>query len=74
MTTQAKTSAAVDTIERHLSPKELAERHGVPVSTVYHWRTYNKGPRALRVGKHLRYRIEDVLAWEESQLDPRESA
>lgn len=56
--------------ERHLSPQELAERYGLPVQTLYGWRVKHKGPRAMRIGKHVRYRIEDVLAWEESQLDP----
>lgn len=59
------------TIERHLSTQELADRVGVPLSTIYNWRACHKGPRAMRVGKYVRYRLEDVLAWEESQLEPR---
>lgn len=59
---------------RHLSVRELADREGVPDATVYAWRASNKGPRAMRIGKYLRYRLEDVLAWEESQLDPKASA
>lgn len=56
-------------LERHLSPRDLAERYGLPVQTVYGWRVYHRGPRAMRIGKHLRYRLADVLAWEESQMD-----
>ncbi|WP_248760239.1 AlpA family transcriptional regulator [Pseudarthrobacter sp. SSS035] len=58
---------------RHLSVRELAEREAVPVATVYAWRASNKGPRAMRIGKFLRYRLDDVLAWEETQLDPQKA-
>lgn len=60
--------------ERHLTTQELADRFGVPLQTVYGWRVYHKGPRAMRIGKYVRYRLEDVLAWEESQLDPKARA
>lgn len=36
---------------------------GVPVQTLYSWRARNFGPRARRVGKHLRYRPGDVESW-----------
>lgn len=55
----------------HLGPQQLSARLGIPVATVYSWRVNGKGPRAMRVGKYLRYRMADVLAWEECQLDPR---
>ncbi len=32
----------------------------VPVRTLYTWRYHRKGPWAHRVGRHLRYRWEDV--------------
>jgi hypothetical protein len=67
------TGSAGPILERHLTPQDLALREGIPVQTVYGWRVYGKGPRGMRVGKHLRYRLEDVLAWEESQLEPREA-
>ncbi|MBD1541043.1 helix-turn-helix domain-containing protein [Arthrobacter sp. IA7] len=63
------TQSAPNGHERHLSPQDLADRVGVPLQTIYGWRVYHKGPRAMRIGKHLRYRLADVLAWEESQLD-----
>ncbi|HEX5403517.1 MAG TPA: helix-turn-helix domain-containing protein [Pseudonocardiaceae bacterium] len=36
---------------------------GIPVHTLYQWRTNRKGPPARRVGKHLRYRPDDVRTW-----------
>lgn len=64
-----RSNAAQANEERHLSPQDLADRVGVPLQTIYGWRVYQKGPRAMRIGKYVRYRLEDVLAWEESQLD-----
>lgn len=52
----------------HLTPQDLAARVGVPVATVYNWRTTGYGPRGFRVGKYLRYRLADVEAWEDAQV------
>ena len=62
------------TFERHLTTQELADRVGVPLNSIYAWRAQKKGPRAMRIGKYVRYRLEDVLAWEKCQLDPRDAA
>lgn len=35
----------------------------VPVRTLYRWRSCGYGPPARRVGRHLRYRPSDVMAW-----------
>lgn len=51
--------------------QELADELGVPVRTVYAWRTQGKGPRAHRIGKHLRYRRRDVEAWLSGQAEER---
>lgn len=42
---------------------DLAVYLGVPVSTVYDWRTRGKGPAAYRFGKHLKFAVSDVRAW-----------
>ena len=46
-----------------LSTSELAKFLGVPVSTVYAWQSRGGGPLGYRVGRHTRYRSDDVLAW-----------
>lgn len=46
-----------------LSPQELADYLGVPVRTVYTWQHKGTSPNYIRVGKHVRYRREDVEAW-----------
>ena len=55
--------------EQHLTVVELAERFQVPPGTVYRWNSTGTGPRPIRVGKHCRYRLRDVEAWEEERAD-----
>jgi excisionase family DNA binding protein len=42
---------------------QVAEYLNVPKRTLYRWRTLGYGPRGKRVGRHLRYRAADVVAW-----------
>lgn len=54
-----------------LGIEDLAKELGVPVRTIYSWRTgkNKRGPRAATFGKHLRFRRADVDAWIEAQMD-----
>jgi excisionase family DNA binding protein len=52
-----------------LSPEELAALLGVPLPTIYRWRSCHAGPPGFRVGRHVRYRLEDVHEWLESRRD-----
>lgn len=56
-------------LEPLLDVGELAAYLGVPVSTVYDWRTRGLGPRAYRFGKHLKFAVSDVRIWIEQQRD-----
>lgn len=47
--------------------EEVADYLAVPVNTLRYWRCRGEGPKCSRLGKHLRYRVEDVRAWVESQ-------
>lgn len=52
-----------------LTPEALAEYLGdVSVDTLREWRRRDRGPAWLKVGKHIRYRWQDVEAWERKQL------
>lgn len=55
-----------DLSTRLLSTDEVARLLVVPVTTLYTWRYKGTGPRAFKVGKHLRYRLADVIAWLEN--------
>lgn len=46
-----------------LTAEELAEYVQLPVSSVNKWRREGKGPAYARLGRHVRYRREDVDAW-----------
>ncbi|TQM42634.1 helix-turn-helix transcriptional regulator [Halopolyspora algeriensis] len=60
-------SEASKSLHRFLSPKELAEHLGVSKRTIDTWRQRGEGPRAYRVGRHLRFSVEDVEAWLEER-------
>jgi len=52
------------------SPEGLAQELNVPLSTVYRWNSTSTGPRRIHIGRHVRYRREDVAAWLEQRSDP----
>lgn len=47
--------------------EEVSQYLGVPIDTLYIWRARGKGPRASKVGRHLRYRWPDVETWLDKQ-------
>jgi len=50
-----------------LSRKQVAARLNVPVATLANWASQRRGPRYGRFGNYTRYRLSDVIAWEEQQ-------
>ena len=62
--------------DRWLSRQELAERYGVPVKTPAERASKGTGPRYAKFGKHVRYRLSDVIDWESKRFaeDKRSSA
>lgn len=63
-----------------LNPDQLGERWGKSRQSLASMRFRGNGPKYLKIGKSVFYRIEDVIAYEESQLrtrtddDPRDAA
>jgi predicted DNA-binding transcriptional regulator AlpA len=53
----------LSTCERLWSLTDLSEFLGVPVATIYHWRSIGAGPPGYRVGRHVRYDPDQVRAW-----------
>ena len=53
----------MESLDRLLTVEDLAEYLGVPVATLYAWRSQRQGPRGFRVGRHLRYRWTDIEEW-----------
>jgi predicted DNA-binding transcriptional regulator AlpA len=63
-----KESRKMDDSDRHLTITEVASRERVPVNTVRKWNATGTGPRFMKVGRYVRYRLADVLAWEDSRV------
>jgi len=47
--------------------EDVANYLGVPIATLYSWRKRKQGPKAYRIGKHLRFHSRDVNEWLEQQ-------
>ncbi|WP_433622072.1 helix-turn-helix domain-containing protein [Nocardia sp. CA-120079] len=52
-----------------LSTDDVAERLKIPKKTLATWASAGRGPRFARMGRYRRYRLSDLLAWEQEQLD-----
>jgi len=52
-----------------LTPAQLAARWGgaVSVRTLANWRSVGKGPRYVKIGGRVRYRLSDVEAYEKAR-------
>jgi len=55
--------------EHWLSRQELANRYGLPVKTLAQWASKGTGPRYARMGRHVRYRLSDVIDWEAERVN-----
>lgn len=51
-----------------LTRPEVGERLRVPEKTLAQWASQKKGPRYYRFGRHCRYLLSDVIAWEQAQF------
>ncbi len=60
MTDTDQTSPARAPSGELMTVEEVADFLRVPVATLYSWRHKGVGPRAVRVGRYLRYRRRDL--------------
>ena len=56
---------------RHLNQKQLAERWGVSPKTLERWRWLGQGPKFLKLGGRIVYRLADIETYEMQQLRSR---
>lgn len=58
-----------------LTRKDVSHRIKVPVQTLAQWASRGRGPKYALFGRHARYRLADLIAWENAQFggadDPR---
>jgi hypothetical protein len=52
----------------HLNQNLVGQRLGVSVRTLERWRWLGMGPRFMKVGGRVRYRLADIEAFEQSRL------
>ncbi len=53
------------------SPQELADYLDYPLATIRKWRAEGTGPKAIRLGRRLRYRKAEVERWIQSHESER---
>lgn len=63
----APQSAGTGALDALHSAKQTADYLGVDYFTLARWRGEGKGPTFIRVGRQIRYRERDLLAWLESE-------
>ena len=52
----------------HLRPDDLSVRWHIATRTLDNWRWKGEGPRYLKIGGRVVYRLEDIEAYEAEQL------
>ncbi|MBK8174776.1 MAG: helix-turn-helix domain-containing protein [Rhodospirillales bacterium] len=53
---------------KHFDQKQLAERWGISPKTLERWRWLGQGPKFLKLGGRIAYRLADIEAFEQEQL------
>lgn len=57
-------------MDESLSVEQVVERYGLPsAGALYAMRCRGTGPRGYRIGRVLRFKMADLLAWEASRAD-----
>jgi len=54
-------------MDRLLTPNEVAEALQIPPATLPQWRYLGRGPKYVKVGRHVRYRTVDLERWIDEQ-------
>ncbi len=54
--------------EEHLDSKQLARRWNMSHRTLDRWRWQGKGPRFIKIGGRVVYRIKDIEEYENARL------
>ena len=56
-------------LEHLLTVQELSDYLGIPVATLYDWRVDHRGPKAVKLGRALRYPESAIRNWIQERLD-----
>lgn len=55
-----------------LTNEEVAALLKIARATLVDWRHDQRGPRYYKMGREVRYRLHDVIEWEQQALEPVE--
>lgn len=73
--TESLSTGVAVTLPRLMDQRELANYLGKSTAWCERARWAGEGPRYVKLGRHVRYRADDVLAWlEQNATDSREGA
>lgn len=61
------------TQDEWLTRQEVAKRMKVPPATLAQWASQGRGPRYALFGRHCRYKLDDVIRWENAQFGGADS-
>lgn len=50
-----------------VTPEEAAQRIGIKVGTIQNWRWSGRGPKFIKCGGRVRYRLSDLAEWLDAQ-------
>lgn len=56
-----------------LTTREVAEMIRTPAETLRYWRSDNKGPRSIKLGRRVLYDRADVEAWLENEYTTQQT-
>lgn len=56
-------ATASNTFGRLLNEHDVARITGLSVASVRRWRLLRQGPKYLKIGAAVRYKLEDIDAW-----------
>ncbi len=71
MTRSAASASTALGPERLMTPQEVSDHLGIPLQTLYRWRTEGKGPTAVKVGRHIRFTQTNLAGWIANQTEQR---
>jgi len=54
--------------KRVLTSEEAAHFLGYSPTTLRNWRLYKRGPKYIKDGHSVRYRVQDLREWEEERV------
>lgn len=49
-----------------MTTEEVASRWGIKPETLKAWRHYGRGPKFVKIGRSVRYKLKDVEVFEKS--------